>query len=95
MNNGAVHRLVKETAVGITQAQYECFAQNNDFFAKHPKVGPWVARNWRYYIAEARATLARLLNGPMEERLKEQIADALIKDNLLRKGDTLKVQVSL
>lgn len=91
---GAVHKLVASTAKEIAAAEYERFAsKSNTFFAQYKDQDEWVRKGWRYFVVAARTTLAKLLETNMDENLKEEIADALIKDNSLRRGDTMKVQV--
>ena len=51
--------------------------------------GVLVRQYWPVFIEEARATLARLLGENVDEKLKAQIFDALIRDQSLvptRKG---------
>ena len=50
----------------------------------------FVVKYWGDCIPFARATLARMLDGPLDEGLKEQIADALIKDRALRPAESSK-----
>lgn len=89
------HKMVAETAKGIAEAFVEFTMQDNEQFAAlraaHPDLTTEQThkelskRLWPQFIEQARATLAKMLAGPMEESLKEQIAQALILDNTLRR----------
>jgi len=80
------HTLIRETAESMAKSLYEKLAVKNDFFAANPKETPFVAKMWPVLIEEARATLVNMLSLPYPEQLKEQIADAIIKDNTLTRG---------
>ena len=80
------HSLIKETAQSLARNLYEKLALKNDFFAVNPKEAPFVEKMWPVLIEDARATLVNMLSLPYPEELKEQIADAIIKDNTLTRG---------
>lgn len=81
------HKLVAKTAKEMAEEVYEQNAgRSNDFYEKYPDMSAYVAECWPLYLDAARATLAQLLTTNMEESLKEQIHEALIKDATLRRG---------
>ena len=81
------HKLVAKTAMEMAQEVYEKSAgRSNEFYEKYPDREAYVTSCWALYLDAARATLAQLLTTNMEESLKEQIYDALIKDATLRRG---------
>jgi hypothetical protein len=79
----------------MAQELYSTMMKDNDWYAIWKSKNPgatakamqarFVNANWGPLIPQARATLAAMLAGPMEEGLKEQVLDALIKDNTLKK----------
>jgi hypothetical protein len=81
------HKLIAKTAMEMANEVYEKNAlRDNDFYAKYPDREAYVSSCWALYLDAARTTLAQLLTTNMEESLKEQIHDALIKDATLRRG---------
>ena len=80
------HKLVAQTAKEMSQEIYEKNAANNEFYAKYPNMDEYVSSCWPLYLDAARATLAQLLTTNIEESLKIQIHDALVKDATLRRG---------
>jgi len=81
------HKMVAETAKKMAEEIYEKNAgRSNEFYAKYPDLAAYVAECWPLYLEPARATLAQLLTTNLEESLKEQIHEALIKDATLRRG---------
>lgn len=85
---GFVHPLVKQTAVECAQAVYEALAsRSNQWYAQNRNREVWVGRRWRDFIQVARQNLAKMLaQAHVDKATKDQIADALIKDNELRLG---------
>jgi hypothetical protein len=82
-----VHRLIAETAEGMAQEVYETWAsRSNEFYAKYPDRKAYVRECWPLYIDAARATLAQMLGSNIDETLKKQIHEALIRDATLRRG---------
>lgn len=87
------HKLVAKTAKEMAEELYEQVMSNNALYAHWkgicPELNPNILRIKfiRLMIPNlldaARATLAKLLTGTMDERLKDQISDALIKDAAL------------
>jgi|SRR5712664_355501 len=92
---GWVHPLVKETAVGCAEALYERLAQDNNWYSLNRNRKHWVGDRWRDLLPIARTHLAKLLSTNMEPRLKDEIADALIKDNELRLGRSRAQEVRI
>ena len=92
------HFLIKETAQGICHELFDQLMKDDMLFGLWKKRNPgcttkqletkFVARMWGKpeALAGARATLATMLNHPIDEVLKNQILDALVKDNTLRRG---------
>ena len=81
------HKLVAKTAQEMAHEVYEKNAgRSNDFYAKYPDRDAYVKECWPLYLDAARATLAQLLTTNMEDNLKDQIHEALIKDATLRRG---------
>ncbi len=94
------HKLIAKTAKAIAGAFYEHMMQDNDAYSawksvdinqgKTPAVleATFISKMWPKFIEQARATLAKMLRGPLQSDLKDQIADALIKDASLQRGRT-------
>lgn len=84
-NNGPrAHRLVMRQAKEFCIALHEKFCMQLPGFAqKWPDPEAFAKCFWPHFCAEARATLAQLLASTMNERLKEQIHDGLMKDHSL------------
>jgi len=81
------HKLVAKTAMEMAQEVYEKNAsRSDDFYKKYPDREEYVSSCWALYLDAARATLAQLLTTNMEENLKEEIHEALVKDATLRRG---------
>lgn len=84
------HKLVAETAIALTHELYSELMKDDklrrQFVSQTSEMGEkkreelFVEKYWTAALAVARTTLTEMLNRPMEESLKEQIADALIKD---------------
>lgn len=96
------HFLVAKTARALAGTMYEQLMAQDAIYAKwrtdHPGKNAaaleklWVEKAWPAMIASARATLADMLNGPLSEVLKDQITDALIKDNVFQEARRLQWQ---
>lgn len=88
------HFLVKKTAIGMAQVVFEEVMHDNTIYANWkalcPELSPGLSRKlfikalYPRLLEGARHTLAQMLEGNYPERLKEDIKDALIKDNLFR-----------
>lgn len=89
------HKLIAETAQAMAHELYDTMMQDNVWYKawKSANVGAsvkaletrFVNRNWPRLVPEARATLAKMLAGPYDGALKQQIYQALILDNSLRR----------
>lgn len=90
------HPLVFQTARDMAHALYNQLMLDNTCYAEWKKQCPeltpkelerrFVALLTPKLLLQARATLAHMLTLPYDEVLKEQIADALIKDRGLMRG---------
>lgn len=90
------HELIVKTAKELCGAHYEELMKNDKLFAawkaKHSEAaetalqGLFIEHYYPGYLEVARATLTGLLNTKLDPILKDQIADALIKDQTLRRG---------
>lgn len=81
------HKLVAQTAMEMAQEVYETWASRSDeFYKEHRDRETYVRQAWPLYLDAARTTLAKLLATNIEESLKEQIHEALIRDATLRRG---------
>lgn len=81
------HKLVAQTAKEMAQEVYEKNAgRSNDFYKEYPDLNGYVENCWALYLDAARATLAQLLTTNLDESLKEQIHEALVRDATLRRG---------
>lgn len=86
-NQPFCHSLIKKTAQGLSARLYEHMAKNsNAFFKKWPKPGPFIEATWGDFVEDARTTLVDMLTTNIPEALKEEIADAIVKDNTLTRG---------
>lgn len=92
------HHLIAETAKDMARELYAKVMQDNDVYADWkaqcnditPELAErmFVKMTWPNLVEQARATLAAMLAQPIAEVLKDQISDALIKDNGLKRGRT-------
>lgn len=90
------HKLVKETAVKFANEVYEQCMHDNTLYANWkaqcPELTEKIARKkfvallYPRLLETARHTLATMLGQNYPESLKEEIADALVKDNFYREG---------
>lgn len=90
------HTMIKETAVSMAHELFNNLAEDNDIFKVWKEQFPdlptkelekrFVQMMWPKLVEEARSTLTKMLTGTLDQTLKDQIADALIKDNILRQG---------
>lgn len=88
------HKMVRSVARGMAHELYAEVMSDNavwkNWKAQCPDLTPrrleamFVHMAWPKLIEEARATLAKLLASEVNPILKEQIYDALIKDNMAR-----------
>jgi hypothetical protein len=56
-----VHRLIAKTCKEIAAEVFEVCSSNDRFYAAYPHVGRFVAKNWRYFISDARKALTVML----------------------------------
>lgn len=88
------HRLVAKTAQDMAAAVFEELMKRDKFYAAYAESHPTVPRKklqehfirknfWRY-LDQARHTLTDMLRGNYPESLKDEIADALVKDARVR-----------
>ena len=100
-----VHYYVAETARELCLASYEELMSDNQireaWKLKHPGASElhlqaaWLKRYALAYVKPARATLAAMLTGPLDEKTKEQIHLALILDNTLAFGRNAPINKGL
>lgn len=90
------HWLVRNTAVEMAHELYDTLMADNEWYKTWKKQNPsldraeletrFVEKNLAGLLPQARATLAGMLRTTMDERLKEEIYQALILDATLVKG---------
>lgn len=81
------HKMIAQTAKEMAQEVYESWAsRSNDFYSENRSMEEYVKECWPLYLQAARAALAQMLATNIDEDLKNQIHDALIKDASLRRG---------
>lgn len=81
------HKLVAKTAMEMAQEIYEKNAgRSNEFYKEYADMDAYVRECWPLYLDAARATLSKLLTTNMDESLKNEIYEALIRDASLRRG---------
>lgn len=89
------HIMVAKVAQGIAEELYEVCMSNNDLYAYWKAMCPelekpllqkrFVELMVPHLLDAAVATLAKMLTGAASDVLKDQIADALIKDKALNR----------
>ena len=90
------HKMVRETAVGMAGALYDTMMGENEWYAAWKAANPgasgeelfrrFLRKNLSKLLPQARATLAGMLATATDERLKEDIYDALLLDKTLIRG---------
>lgn len=79
------HILVAKTAEQMAEEIYEELAKQNGFYMRHPVRQTWVDNTWPKLIDQARSLLASMLQlDEVEQKTKDEIYDALLKDSPLR-----------
>lgn len=78
-----VHKLMAKTAKEIAEAVWEVCSSNDRFHAAWPKARIFIARNWRYFIGDARKALTQMLTPIPGE----------FEDHTQSDGSTIKVPV--
>jgi len=90
------HRVVMRSAREFCAELYDIYAQKwPDFYKVWPSQNEFVRRHWPHFIGAARATLARLLGTNLDEKLKIEIHDALIRDHSLAPTRSKILQVKM
>ena len=95
MNRHHCHKLIRATAQDMAGAVFdEMCSLNNRGYAQLKANNPgktssqlrarFIIKMWPKLVEDARTTLAQMLGGTYDEKLKAEISDALIKDNELR-----------
>jgi hypothetical protein len=98
------HKMVAEVAKAAAAEHYELLMSASNavykaWLAAHPGMrakalqDAFVARFWGDCIPVARATMAAMLRGPLDERAKAGILEALVLDASLIKGRVNPMQV--
>jgi hypothetical protein len=83
------HKLIAKTAQEIAAAAYQDMAMDDDFYKMWPKEKVFVNKMWPTFVRVARETLANMLSmDTYDEKVKEEIAQALMLDRALPAGDT-------
>lgn len=90
------HKLVAETAQAMAHELYDTMMQDNVWYDCWKEKNPgatgkamearFVNANWGKLVENARATLAQMLAGGLDESLKEEIMEALCLDHTLIRG---------
>ena len=81
------HKMIAETAQKMAEEVYESWASRSDeFYKENRDLKTYVSSCWPLYLDAARATLAQMLTTNVDDVLKVQIHDALVKDATLRRG---------
>jgi len=87
---GHCHVLIARTAQEMAGVLYDEQMTDNVIYAAAKRQGmtrgKYVKAKWPLLVQQARATLATMLQTSTDDRLKEQIAEALIQDNALMRG---------
>lgn len=90
------HKLIADTAKAMAHALFDEMMSKDaiwsEFKRQHPGLSPtqmedkFVRHLWPQLVEQARATLAAMLATPIAEPLKEDIMDALVRDQSLKRG---------
>lgn len=82
------HKLIAETAKEMAGAEYEDAAGSDDqFYKAYSSQKQFIRRHWKNYVGVARKVLTQMLAmDHVSEILKDEIADALIKDREIPQG---------
>lgn len=89
------HPMIRATAIEMAGELYDLMMKNNQQWQEwknlHPELSTlaeyeirFLELKWPELIEDARTTLAQMLGSNINEELKVQIHDALVKDNGLR-----------
>ena len=92
------HRKLREVARELAATNYDELMSFDPLYSAWKKQNPGIAgnakrlrlafvnRKWGLYVEAARAMLATMLNGPLDEKVKEEIMQVLILDSTLMRG---------
>lgn len=102
VNSTACHKMIRDTAVQMAHQCYQALMLRNDWYAlwrsevetaaQRTGLSPdvlektWVNTHWASFIEGARAALAETLRQPIDDGLRDAIAEALILDATLTHG---------
>lgn len=88
------HELIRSTAIEMAGELYDIMMKNNTQYNEwkrlHPELNAvqleirFIELKWPELIEDARTTLTSMLTMPVDQKLKDSIFDALLKDNALR-----------
>jgi hypothetical protein len=80
-NSPRAHRLVARVAKEFTAEMYDIYARKVPTFRElWPSENEFVRQHWHYFIQEARTRLTQLLTTNLDQKLKDEIHDALVRD---------------
>lgn len=96
-----VHPLVLKTAMEMAEALFEDYARDNAIYAQFRAHGWTEKRIRRVFVArvaprfyeEARQAMTEILAGEYPQAMKDEVYEALCKDNLLRANRTVAKSV--
>lgn len=90
------HRTVANVAMEAANQHYEVFMGENAIYAEWKRLNPgatpeqlrqrYVAKHWGKFVPFARATLACMLRTTTDEKMREEIYEALLLDDSLVRG---------
>jgi len=78
------HKAIRDIAKEMAGAAYEKLASNDAFFKDHPNQNLFIAKNWKYFVGDARQSLLQILGGNYPEAVKVDVYDIVIKDRMLQ-----------
>lgn len=97
-----VHRLIAETAKALAFEVYEACATVDKFYDAWPNQRRFVAKNWRYFIGDARKSLTVMLtpisgtekdpDGPKyhySQHIRDEIFEALLIEGGMKSAPPL------
>ena len=90
----AAHKLVASVAKEMAGAVYEQCAKDNDWYRLNPSQKRFIEDHHGTFLEQARQVLGAMLQNPAyDEKTKEEIAEALIKDNELSVGHGVQTSI--
>jgi len=98
-----VHPRVLKVATEMANQLFEDYARDNDYYRQFKANGGTEKRARKMFVArvaprlyeEARKALTLILAGDYPESVKEEVFEALCKDNLLRANRTVAKEVAV